>query len=299
LTKRLDSALDRASGYEAMLDLARHFCAEQKFLIGARLINGVLTPARAGTAFSDLAEVLIQAMLDRVTREFSIRHGTVDGAAICVIGMGRLGSRELTAGSDLDLIFLYDHAAGAEASNGERPLASSQYFIRLAQRLIAAMSAPTAEGVLYELDFRLRPSGNAGPLATHVGSFLKYQRTEAWTWERMALTRARPVAGDPALCKMVEVEISAILSEPSPPRKLASDVREMRALILKEKPAANVFDVKTAKGGLVDIEFIAQWSLLHSGVDRDTSRQTSIRGMLSEADRSLLNDSERDALLRR
>lgn len=298
LTKRLDSALDRASGYEAVLDLARQFCAEQKFLIGARLISGVLTPARAGTAFSNLAEVLIQTMLERVTREFARRHGTVDGAAICVIGMGRLGSRELTAGSDLDLIFLYDHAAGAEASNGEKPLAVSQYFIRLAQRLIAAMSAPTAEGVLYELDFRLRPSGNAGPLATHVQSFLKYQRTEAWTWERMALTRARPVAGEAALCEMVEAEISAILSEPSPPPKLASDVREMRALILKEKPAANVFDVKTAKGGLIDIEFIAQWSILHSGITRDTGRDTSIRAMIDEADRSLLNESDRDTLLK-
>jgi [glutamine synthetase] adenylyltransferase / [glutamine synthetase]-adenylyl-L-tyrosine phosphorylase len=298
LTKRLDSALDRASGYEAVLDLARQFCAEQKFLIGARMINGVLTPARAGTAFSNLAEVLIQSMLDRVTREFARRHGTVDGAAICVIGMGRLGSRELTAGSDLDLIFLYDHAAAAEASNGEKPLAVSQYFIRLAQRLIAAMSAPTAEGVLYELDFRLRPSGNAGPLATHVESFLKYQRTEAWTWERMALTRARPVAGDVALCEMVEAEISAILSEPSSPPKLANDVRDMRALILKEKPAANVFDVKTAKGGLIDIEFIAQWTLLHSGIARDTNRVTSVRAMIDEADRSLLNDSDRDTLLK-
>ncbi|MEZ5799250.1 MAG: hypothetical protein R3D29_00430 [Nitratireductor sp.] len=116
-----------------------------------------------------------------VSAEFAVRHGTVPGARLCVLGMGRLGSRELTAGSDLDLILLYQHDPDAELSTGEKPLAPSQYFMRLTQRLIAAMSAPTAQGVLYELDFRLRPSGNAGPLATEIDAFLRYQKEEAWT----------------------------------------------------------------------------------------------------------------------
>ncbi|MGI9401212.1 MAG: bifunctional [glutamine synthetase] adenylyltransferase/[glutamine synthetase]-adenylyl-L-tyrosine phosphorylase [Rhizobiaceae bacterium] len=298
LAERLETALDHSNGYEDILDIARQFCAEQKFLIGARLINGVLTPEGAGRSFSNLAEVLIQAMVDRVSHEFENRHGKVDGARICVVGMGRLGSRELTAGSDLDLIFLYDHDVDAEFSDGEKPLAVSQYFIRLTQRLISAMSAPTAAGVLYELDFRLRPSGNAGPLATHVDSFLKYQRSEAWTWERLALTRARAIAGDQALRDQLEKEIEIILQEPCEPKKLAKDVREMRSLILKEKPAANIFDIKTAKGGLVDVEFIAQWSVLLSGLKAETRRHTAISEMIRLAGDEVLNASDREILNR-
>lgn len=296
LTERLETALDHALGYEDILDISRQFCAEQKFLIGARLINGVLTPEAAGRSFSNLAEVLIQAMIDRVSHEFENRHGKVAGARICVVGMGRLGSRELTAGSDLDLIFLYDHDPDVEYSDGDKPLATSQYFIRLTQRLISAMSAPTAAGVLYELDFRLRPSGNAGPLATHVDSFLKYQKSEAWTWERLALTRARPIAGDQALRVELEDEISTILREPCEPKKLAKDVREMRNLILKEKPAANVFDVKTAKGGLVDVEFIAQWSVLRGGLPQESRRETAISEMIAIADEEILNTADRESL---
>ncbi len=298
LSERLELALDHASGYEDILDIARQFCAEQKFLIGARLINGLITPEAAARSFSNLAEVLIQAMVDRVTHEFETRHGRVPDAKICVLGMGRLGSRELTAGSDLDLIFLYDHAPDADYSDGEKPLATSQYFIRLTQRLIAAMSAPTAAGVLYELDFRLRPSGNAGPLATHVESFLKYQRDEAWTWERLALTRARPVAGDIDLRDQLEKEIKEILHKPCEPKKLAKDVREMRKLILKEKPAANVFDVKTAKGGLVDVEFIAQWTVLSGGVSLEAKRETAISDMLVNADPDILSKDDQETLSR-
>ncbi len=283
LARRLDGVLDRASHYEAMLDAARLFAAEQKFLIGARLINHTLTPAAAGRAFADLAEVMVRAILGRVTAEFELRHGRVPEGRICVLGMGRLGSRELTAGSDLDLILLYDHASDAEYSNGPRPLAASQYYIRLTQRLIAAMSAPTAEGVIYPLDFRLRPSGNAGPLATPLASFVRYQKEEAWTWERQALTRARVVAGDAGLAELIEKAIRELLAVPSDPAKLSADVREMRALIEKEKRTSNPFEVKTAKGGLVDIEFIAQWSMLKTGAGGMADRPTGTIEMLKSA----------------
>ncbi len=136
------------------------------------------------------------------------------GGTVAILGMGKLGSRELTAGSDVDLILLYDHDADAEASDGEKPLDPLLYYTRLTQRLIAAVSAPTAEGVLYELDLRLRPSGNKGPVATHIEAFRKYQREQAWTWEHMALTRARAVAGDRAFCAEVEAEVEAVLSMP-------------------------------------------------------------------------------------
>lgn len=283
LTARLGEALDRAQHYEGLLNAARIFASEQKFLIGARLINRTLTPAAAGSGFARLAEVMVNAMLERVEREFEQHHGKIAGSRLCVLGMGRLGSRELTAGSDLDLILLYDHAPDAEVSSGPRPLAASQYFIRLAQRLIAAMSAPTSEGVIYALDFRLRPSGNAGPLATQLEGFLKYQREQAWTWERQALTRARPVAGEREFCAHVAIAICELVNLPNNPAKMAADIAEMRAMIAKEKPASSPFEVKTAKGGLVDVEFVAQWSALSRGRQPNEVPATSTLAMLEQA----------------
>ena len=188
---RLAAFIDSSAEYEEVLDRLRIFAAEQKFLIGVRLLAGAIDAARAGKAFSDLADLTIGAALDAVQAEFARRHGRVAGGRVAILGMGKLGSRELTAGSDVDLILLYDHDADADESDGAKPLAPSHYYARMTQRLIAAVSAPTAEGVLYELDLRLRPSGNKGPVATHVDAFKKYQRGEAWTWEHMALTRAR------------------------------------------------------------------------------------------------------------
>ena len=180
--------------------------------------------------------------------------------------MGKLGSRELTAGSDVDLILLYDHDAKAEESDGPKPLAASHYFTRLTQRLIAAVSAPTAEGVLYELDLRLRPSGNKGPVATHIESFRKYQRQEAWTWEHMALTRARVVAGDAEFAKSIAAEIDAILGGPRDKAKVIAEAAEMRAMIEKEKPPSDLWDLKLIPGGLIDLEFIAQVAVLTGAV---------------------------------
>ena len=215
----LDADLERALNYESALDQARRFFSEQKFLIGIRYFGGSISTHQAGQAFSDLAEVMISSLLSRVQSEFEIRHGKIAGGKICILAMGRLGSRELTATSDLDLIFLYDHDEDSEQSDGEKPLATSQYFIRLTQRLITAMSAPTAEGLIYELDFRLRPSGKAGPLATHVDAFIKYQKSEAWIWESQALTRARPVAGDDEFCDFVGGKIRELLSSAEPKQK--------------------------------------------------------------------------------
>ncbi|MEW9806786.1 bifunctional [glutamine synthetase] adenylyltransferase/[glutamine synthetase]-adenylyl-L-tyrosine phosphorylase [Mesorhizobium sp. ZMM04-5] len=262
LSARLAAFVDSSAGYEETLDRLRIFCAEQKFLIGVRLLAGAIDAGRAGKAFSDLADLAIGAALDAVEAEFAIRHGRVPGGRVAILGMGKLGSRELTAGSDVDLILLYDHDADAEESDGEKPLAPSHYYARMTQRLIAAVSAPTAEGVLYELDLRLRPSGNKGPVATHVDAFRKYQRNDAWTWEHMALTRARVVAGDADLGAEIEADVVEILSLPRDGAKIAAEAAEMRALILEEKPPRDEWDVKLAPGGLIDLEFIAQVATL-------------------------------------
>jgi len=268
LAGRLDAFLDGTDFHEERLDRLRIFAAEQKFLIGVRLLSGAIDAARAGKAFSDLADLTIGAAFAAVRAEFARRHGSIKGARAAILGMGKLGSRELTAGSDVDLILLYDHDSDAEESDGDRPLAPSHYFGRLTQRLIAAVAAPTAEGVLYELDLRLRPSGNKGPIATHLDSFVKYQRGEAWTWEHMALTRARCVAGDAGLIAVIDAAIADILALPHDAAKVAADAVEMRGLIEDEKPPKNLYDLKLVPGGLIDLEFIAQVAALTAGSGR-------------------------------
>jgi glutamate-ammonia-ligase adenylyltransferase len=267
LAARLAAFLEGERAYEDVLDRLRIFASEQKFLIGVRLLAGSIDAARAGKAFSDLADLTIGAALEAVEAEFSIRHGRVRGGRIVLLGMGKLGSRELTAGSDVDLILLYDHDTDAEESDGDKPLAPSHYFSRLTQRLIAAVSAPTAEGVLYELDLRLRPSGNKGPVATHVEAFRKYQRQDAWTWEQMALTRARAIAGEPELAAEIEAEVAAILALPRDAAKVRAEAAEMRALIEEEKPPRDLWDIKLVPGGLIDLEFIAQVATLTGQVE--------------------------------
>ena len=269
LSARLTAFLEGNHVYEEILDRLRIFCAEQKFLIGIRLLNGVIDARRAGMAFSDLADLTIAAALEAVVAEFRTRHGEVGGGRVAVLGMGKLGSRELTAGSDVDLILLYDHAPDAEESDGDKPLAPSHYYARLTQRLIAAVSAPTAEGVLYELDLRLRPSGNKGPVATHFESFSKYQRHEAWTWEHMALTRARPVAGDADFCDAISEEIGAVLALKRDSVTVCAEAAKMRDLIEEEKPPRDIWDLKLVPGGQIDLEFIAQSAVLCRWLSQD------------------------------
>ncbi|HVW55386.1 MAG TPA: bifunctional [glutamine synthetase] adenylyltransferase/[glutamine synthetase]-adenylyl-L-tyrosine phosphorylase [Rhizobiaceae bacterium] len=297
LAERLRTFLEGTRLHEETLDRLRTFANEQKFLIGVRLLTGAIDATRAGRAFSDLADLTIDATLQAVQAQFAARHGVVKGGAVAILGMGKLGSRELTAGSDVDLILLYDHDEHAEDSDGEKPLPPSVYFTRLTQRLIAAVSAPTAEGVLYELDLRLRPSGNKGPVATHLSSFRKYQREQAWTWEHMALTRARTIAGDEAFRVHVEEEVAEVLSRPHDPAKVRRDAMEMRSLIEEEKPPRDAWDIKLVRGGLIDLEFIAQAAVLTGNVD-GPERSTETATILSRLKPDFAPPSIREELSR-
>lgn len=282
LEERLDTFLTHDQAYEETLDRLRIFAAEQRFLIGIRLLTGAINGVRAGRAFSDLADLMIDRCLKAVVKEFALRHGVVAGGRVGVLAMGKLGSLELTAGSDIDIILLYDHDQDADYSDGEKPLAASQYYIRLTQRLIAALSAPMSEGVLYEVDMRLRPSGNKGPVATHIEAFGKYQRNDAWAWEHMALTRARAIAGDPSFLDVIDAEVDAILQIPSARKKTAKEMVEMRELIASEKPPRDDWDLKLRNGGLVDLEFIAQFAVLTGQVEtgaRNTSTETNLQAL--------------------
>jgi glutamate-ammonia-ligase adenylyltransferase len=262
LGERLKASLVQARYYEELLDRLRIFAAEQRFLIGIRLLTGAINGAMAARAFTHLADLIIEAALDGVVKEVEAAHGRFPGGRVAVAGMGKLGSFELTAGSDIDLILLYDYDDTAGESDGEKPLDAVRYFTRITQRLIAAFSAPTAEGILYEVDMRLRPSGNKGPVATRINSFEKYQREEAWTWEHMALGRARLICGDASLTEAAERIIFDVLSQKRDTAKVARDVGEMRELIDKEKAPENGWDLKLIPGGVIDIEFIAQYLAL-------------------------------------
>ncbi len=263
LKAHLDHLLDTAETEEEEFDRARRFRQEQHVLIGVRIASGTLPAARAGEAYARLAEVIIRALHQRVWMRFQDMHGSIAGATTAVVAMGKLGGREMTAGSDLDLIVLYDFDADADPnSDGARPLIGAQYFARFTQRLISALTALTNAGKLYDVDLRLRPSGRSGPLATRLSSFALYQKEEAWTWEHMALTRARVIAAGEVFQKRVEEVIHTVMSQSRDPRSLAGDILDMRQAIAAEKGEDDRWNLKHAAGGQVDVEFIAQYLVL-------------------------------------
>jgi [glutamine synthetase] adenylyltransferase / [glutamine synthetase]-adenylyl-L-tyrosine phosphorylase len=296
--ERLAATLAEASSYEDVLDRARIFGQEQAFLIGVRVLAGSLGARQAGAAFADLADILVAAVVDKARQEFECQHGRIANGQIALVAMGKLGGREMTAASDLDLILLYDFSEKATSSDRGRPLSGSQYFARLTQRIVAALAAPTAEGPLYEVDFRLRPSGNSGPLATYIDAFKAYQAKTAWTWEHMALTRARPIAGDKALIARVKKQISGTIAQRRDRKKIVADILEMRAIIEQEKGGQGVWDLKQAPGGMVDIEFVAQYLQLVHGARHPTIVSTETDVVLAAAAKAkILPKREAEVLL--
>ncbi len=295
--ERVAINLNQAGNYEDRLDSARIVGQEQMFLIGVRVLTGTLSASQAGTAYATLAAIMVRTLLDEAEQELSTTHGFVPGGSIALLALGKLGGGEMTASSDLDMILLYDFDGDALESDGPRPIAPSQYYSRLTQRLVSALSAPTAEGMLYEVDLRLRPSGRSGPLATHINAFESYQEKDAWTWEHMALTRAEIIAGDPAFAKRVRSAVETVLTHPHDVQRLQSDIAEMRRRIEKEKGTTDHWDIKQVAGGLVDIEFIAQFLQLANGADRPeilanntakTLENATRLGILSAADAEIL-----------
>jgi len=262
LAAELEQVLAGVRDFEGTLDALRRWAAERRFQVGVQLLRRSLDGARAGVSLADIAETALAALLPTVEAELARRHGRVPGGTFAVIGMGRLGSREMTLASDLDLILIYDVPPGVETSDGAHPLAVSGYYARLSQRLIGAITAPTAEGRLYEVDMRLRPSGAAGPIASHFTGFARYQRESAWTWEHMALTRARPVAGDAGLRQRISETLEAVLRMPRDPQRLVSDIATMRRRIAEENPRPSPWDLKNRRGGLIDLEFFVQYLIL-------------------------------------
>ena len=305
LPSRLDLAsliateLSAARDVEDVLDRARVVGHEQSFLVGVRIMSGMIRAEQAGGAYALLAETLIEAVQTAIEADFARTHGQVAGGGAAVVAMGKLGGREMTASSDLDVIVVYDHDPAASYSDGPRPLAVSQYYARLTQRLIAGLAAPTAEGRLYEVDLRLRPSGNKGPVATQLSSFVSYQANDAWTWEQMALTRARVISGPPMLRAKVERAIRHALRQPRDRTAIAADVRDMRRRIADTKGTTNVWDLKQVRGGLVDLEFIAQFlQLAHASTHPGVLDQSTVEALRKLAAAGLLAAAHGDVLIR-
>jgi glutamate-ammonia-ligase adenylyltransferase len=270
LSARLAATLRDASSYEEFLDRLRLFGQESLFLIGTRILSGTVSAQQASIAFADVAEGIVHTVHGLVTDRFAAQHGRIKGQQTAILAMGRLGSREMTASSDLDLILLYDFDSEHPDSDGERSLHGAHYFARFTQRLISAFTTRTNYGVLYDIDMRLRPSGRAGPLASHIASFAHYQEREAWTWEHMALTRARVISASPEFRKQIEQVIRGVLTRPRNPSAIATDVAEMRRAIALEKGEDDPWNLKYAAGGMVDIDFIMQYlQLVHANAKPD------------------------------
>ncbi len=298
LANALDQQTEGAVSLDDIMDRARIFGREQKFRVGVRVLSETVSAEAAGLGFANLADVMLTRLLLATEAHMAAAHGTIQGGEVAIIAMGKLGGREMTAGSDLDLMLVYAHATGAEVSNGDRPLSVGQYYARLAQRFITALSAPTAEGVLYEVDMRLRPSGSKGPVAVSLASFVSYQKQSAWTWEKLALTRARIVTAPPGLGLRLNAAIASSLCSPRDEIVTRKDVVDMRGLMLREHKATSPWEIKRVRGGLVELEFIAQFlQLLHAPLIPEIRSTNTFQALSNLRDHQILAAPDADVLL--
>lgn len=267
--------------YEMMLDRVRRQVNERRFALGAQLVTGGTDPIAVGHGYARVAEAAIVALADGAVSAFEAAHGCVPGSELLILGLGRLGGGLLTHASDLDLVYLFSGTHEAE-SDGPKPLRATDYFNRLAPRVTAALSVPTAAGPLYEVDTRLRPSGRDGLLAVSVPSFETYQRESAWTFEHMALTRARPLYGSAEARAALEALIGELLRLPRDAARVREDALRMRAEIARHKPPAGALDVKLGEGGLVDLEFAVQVLQLTTGVGLTPDFEAALAALAAE-----------------
>ena len=305
LSELLDQTLAAPQGgYERALDAARRWAHEWQFRIGVHHLRGLIEAEEAGQHYADVADAAVAALAPVVAAEFARRHGPPPGAGAVVLGMGSLGARQLNASSDLDLIVIYD-PLGAETSEGPKPLATRSYYARLTQALLTALSAPTATGRLFEVDMRLRPSGRQGPVATSIESFRAYQIDEAWTWEHLALTRARVVgvipgadagAGMPLAARLEALRVEVLETRGSDPR-VVPDLADMRRRIFAAKAPDGRWEAKVGRGRLQDLELLAQSLALRTGSPaRGATAQLRAgqrAGLVSPAEARELTDARR------
>lgn len=265
LRAKLEVLIKSARDYQDILDIVRRFVAEHRFRIGVQLLESLASVKESGDAQTRLADVTLKALVPQVEDEFALKHGRFPGGGISIVAMGKYGGGELTHTSDLDIVFLYHVPDMDMMSNGPKPLMPSQYFSRLGQHIITAITALTPEGRLYEVDTRLRPSGSQGPLVVTLKTFSDYYTGSAWTWEHMALTRARIILGPPEERQLLETTITNVLTAPRDGTELLRAVNDMRGKLFQQFGTDNPWAIKHTRGGLVDMEFICQYLMLREG----------------------------------
>ncbi|HEU5094884.1 MAG TPA: bifunctional [glutamine synthetase] adenylyltransferase/[glutamine synthetase]-adenylyl-L-tyrosine phosphorylase [Reyranella sp.] len=302
MTVELTAALATVEAEQDILDVARRWANDRRFQVGVQQLKRIVRPVEAGIAYSDIAEATISALCDRVERSFAEIHGGFRGHRLAVLGLGKLGSREMSATSDLDLIFVYDVPADLDVSDGAQPLAPIQYYTRLSAKIVTALTALTNEGALYEVDMRLRPSGHAGPLANSLEGFESYHAKSAWAWEHLALTRARVIHGPDTLVQRLSDIVNRTLCRPRDSADLVRDVADMRDRIAQHVPPKTAWDFKHLPGGLFDIDFIAQYlALRHAAARPDILDPHPAEMLRRAAEAGFLdrNDAERLRATRR
>jgi glutamate-ammonia-ligase adenylyltransferase len=286
LIRRLAAETD----YERQLDLSRRWSKEWHFRIGVHVLRGLIDAGQAGREYADLARATLGGIWPSVCAEFARKHGPMPGRGAVVLGMGSLGAGRLHAHSDLDVIVIYD-ADGVDTSDGRRPLPARTYYARLTQALITAMTAPMSEGRLYEMDMRLRPSGNKGPVATSWTSFQDYQINEAWVWEHLALTRAVAIVGPDDLIRDIDA-FRVALADLRNFETVAPALSKMRARISSVKSDRSAWDFKIGSGRLQDIELFSQMGSLLAG-QKEQSVAAGITGLV---DLGIIDQAQGDTL---
>jgi len=287
---------------EDHIAIVRRFVRGERFRLSLAAIEGRIDVDQAGRARSALADAAMKSLLPPILASHEHRFGTIAGGGFAVLALGKAGGREMLPGSDLDLMLVYDHDPTAELSSGPKPLAPGPYFNRLANSFVAALSAPGQEGPLYPIDMRLRPSGNKGPVAVSLAAFRRYHQADAWTWERMALTRGRIISGPADLTDRLQAALTEVLVRPRDPGNLRFNATHMRARLARDLPPHGNWDVKLRRGGLVEVEFIAQTlQLIHAPQNPGLLAQNTCEaltrlnaaGLLQAEDFALLTRADR------
>ena len=285
----LADAARRARDVQDFLDASRRWANDKIFHIGVHMLRGLLFPVEAAKPLSDIADACLGATLSVVADAYAAAHGRVPGGRLAVVALGRLGSRRMTVGTALELMLVYDHAPGAERSDGRRPLEPGRYYGQLGRRFVAAIGAATAEGTLYDVDMRPRPSGNAGPVVTSLAAFTEHFRADAETWQHQALTRARVVRADGDLGERFEEARRAVLAQAASGDGLAAEFAHSRERMRGEETGEDIWAIEQKRGGLIDAEFIAQYlQVQHAGAAGDALAGDSVAVFEAAGSRGLI-----------
>ena len=259
-----DAAL-RARDVQDFLDAERRWANDKIFHIGVHMLRGLLFPVEAATPLSDIADACLGATLPVIADAFATAHGRIPGGRFAVVALGCLGDRQMTVTAPLDLMLVYDHPPNAAESDGRKALRPDRYYGQLSRRYVAAIRAATAEGTLYDVDMRPRPSGNAGPIVTSLASFVEHFHDDVPAWQHRALTRARVVWAEGDLGERFETARRAVLRRERKREDLAAQLVDLREDLRGDDPGEDIWAIEQKRGGLVDTDFLAQYlQLLHA-----------------------------------